>query len=328
MSSRIPSTRVRAASASLLVLGSLVPMHAAAWCQLTSSDARPTTDEPCVLTSLHPGSHELAWRRACTSISFSSVLGVAATEGRITEAAARTVLMRSIATWTTVDCGGARTGLDVTILPETDVCTRAAHYRGGRNVHTIVFVADGWSTERLHDPRALAVTYVWHDPATGEILDADMELNEDTRDFHVCALDGCAELHPDPVTGLPNGPDSGDADLENTLTHEMGHYFGLAHTPESDGRDATMFAEATFGETSKRDLTDDDRAGICAIYPPGSLPSACDPTPTGGLGLDCAAPSGCGCAAAGASGATGTAITSVGLALVALVWAGRRSRRG
>ena len=309
--------------ASLLVLVALLPARAAAWCQMTSADARPTVTEPCVLVINHPGSHELEWRRRCTSISLSSgTYGVAATEGRIDEAAFRSVLTRSIATWTTVDCAGSTTGLDVAILAEPDLCSRAAHYRGGRNVHSIMFVDAGWATERLHDPRALAVNYVWHDPATGEILDADIELNEELKDFHVCTLPLCAELHPDPLTGLPRGPDSADADLENTLTHEMGHYFGIAHTP--DDPTATMFAEAGIGETTKRDLSGDDMAAICAIYPPGSLAATCDPTPAGGLGLDCAAPPGCACRAAGVSGASGTSAAGAAMALVALVWVARR----
>lgn len=296
----------------------LLPAPASAWCQMTSSDARPTTSEPCVLVSLHPGSHELAWRRRCTSISFSAALGVAATEGRINEDMARVVLGRSISTWTSVDCGGAVSGLEVTILPEANACTRAAHYRGGRNVHTIVFVADGWATERLHDPRALAVTYVWHDPATGEILDADMELNEDTKDFHVCALEACADVVP---------LDSAVVDLENTVTHELGHYFGIAHTP--DDREATMFSEAAAGETLKRDLRDDDRAALCGIYvdPPAMpLPATCDPTPAGGLGLDCAPASSCGCSAVGARASSAGAALLLGLGLV-VAGASRRRQR-
>lgn len=325
MIARLGSVRGRAlafAFGSLVALTSLAPARASAWCQMTSSDARPTTTEPCVLVSNHPGSYELAWRRRCTSVSLSSAEGLAATEGRIDDAAFRALFSRSSATWTTVDCAGETTGLDVTMLPETNVCARAAHYRGGRNVHSIIFVADGWSDERMHDPRALAVTYVWHDPATGEILDADMELNEETRDFHVCTLTDCAELHGGA------GPDSADADLENTLTHEMGHYFGIAHTPPLDGSDTTMAPVAVGGETLKRDLAPDDSAAICAIYPPGSLSDACDPTPAGGLALDCAPPPGCGCRLVGPPGASSArSAGGVVLALAVLGWVARRRAR-
>lgn len=291
-----------------------MPSQAAAWCQMTTSDARPSTTEPCVLVANHPGSHLLAWRHRCSSISVSSAAPPdAVTSPVITRDTLRTVIGRSIATWTSVDCSGTSTGLDVTVLTEENACTRAVHYRGGRNVHSIVFVGSGWATERMHDARALAVTYVWHDPATGEILDADMELNEELKNFVVCTLPNCADVVP---------LDSSVADLENALTHEMGHYFGLAHTP--DDREATMFAEANPGETLKRDLAADDIAGICSIYTTTPLPDACDPTPTGGLGLDCAAPEGCGCHAPGRRGSS--AMAGLGLLGVALWITLRRAR--
>jgi hypothetical protein len=123
---------------------------------------------------------------------------------------------------------------------------------------------------------------VWHDPASGEIYDADIELNEDNKTFVVCPDAGCG-----------GSVDLNTADLENTLTHEMGHYFGVAHTP--DDSNATMWSEASPGETIKRTIEADDNAGLCAIYPPGSLPEACRYTPRGGLGLDARPPASCGC---------------------------------
>jgi MYXO-CTERM domain-containing protein len=226
----------------------------------------------------------------------------------------RDVLERSLSTWTSVTCDtGVSTGLSVDVIDEENVCAAPIHYRGGRNVHAVTVVASGWASERGHDTRALAVTYVWHDPSTGEILDADIELNEENKDFHVCALPGCTDVIP---------LDSAVADLENTLTHELGHYFGLAHTPDDDL--ATMYAEASFGETTKRDLQPDDAEGICAIYPAGSLPDTCDPTPAGGLGLDCTAPPACGCHAPGTGGRAGAGL---GLLAVALVLAIRARRR-
>jgi hypothetical protein len=300
----------------VLALASLAaPSPAAAWCQMTSSDARPSATEPCVLASMHPGSYPLAWRHRCSSISISSALPPdTATMPVISTDALRMVLERSIATWTTADCGGTTSGLAVTVLDETNACTHAVHYRGGRNVHSVIFVTRGWATERMHDPRALAVTYVWHDPATGEILDADMELNEELKDFHICASTNCADLAPF---------DSSVADLENALTHEMGHYFGLAHTSGSGNEDATMWSEANPGETIKRDLTADDIEGLCTIYET-PLPPACDPTPVGGLGLECTAPPGCGCHTPGRRGTS--AMVGVSLVALALALVARRRR--
>jgi hypothetical protein len=297
------------AEAAILVGFSLfaVPVPARAWCQMTTSDLRPTAAEPCILAANHPGEFPLAWRRRCTSVALSTEDA----SDDLSEETVRAVLGRAIAAWETVDCGGGEsTGLDIEVLTETTVVDRARHYANGRNVNAIVFVHDGWADARGHDARALAVTYVWHDPASGQIFDADMELNEETKTFVDCPDAGC----PAPV-------EIDVADLGNTLTHELGHYFGVAHTP--DDPLATMWAEAEPGETLKRTLTDDDVTGICSIYAPGTLPAECDYTPRGGLGLDGRPPNNCGCAAPRRDPTWAAALGSaLGLALIV-----RRARR-
>ncbi len=264
----------------LVIAPALAPDSARAWCQMTTSDLRPSLAEPCILAENHPGEFPLAWQRRCTSIALSSEDA----SSSLDDATVRAVLGRALAAWESVSCEGAPIGLDVEVLAETTLADRARHFASGRNVNALIFVHDGWSEERRHDPRALAVTYVWHDPASGLIFDADIEMNEDTRAFQDCPDEGCPE---------PTDPDI--ADLGNTLTHELGHYFGLAHTP--DDPVATMWAEADAGEIDKRTLAPDDALGFCSIYPPGTLPEACDSTPRGGLGLDARPPGACGCAA-------------------------------
>jgi hypothetical protein len=257
-----------------------VGARASAWCQMVSGNIRPTPSEPCVLAPNHEGIFALAWNRRCTSISVSEALPPR--DLSVTEV--QDVLRGGISAWTTADCGGAGvTGLSVDVLSETNACSAASHYTNGRNVHSVIFVRDGWADERGHDTRAYAVTFVWHDPSTGIIRDADMEINEARGEYAVCPELGCTD---------------GRIDLPNVLTHELGHYFGLAHTP--DDVNATMHASAPPGETMKRTLAADDVTGICTMYPPGALPEACDPAPNGGLDLACAPPSSCGCAAPGA----------------------------
>ncbi|MCX7808783.1 MAG: matrixin family metalloprotease, partial [Deltaproteobacteria bacterium] len=188
-------------------------------------------------------------------------------------------LQRGIAAWVEVDCGGGRKpGLRVEVLAERNACERAVHHPKGANVHALIFVQEGWSRERGHDPRAFAITYVWHEMNSGEILDVDIEINEQSKRYAICPEEGCRD---------------GRIDLPNVLTHEMGHYFGLAHSP--DDPEATMYAAAEPGETSKRSLAEDDIAGICTIYGPDALTEACDPTPKGGLDLSCTGEKGCGC---------------------------------
>lgn len=119
---------------------------------------------------------------------------------------------------------------------------------------------DGWS----HARGALAITTVTFNSQSGRILDTDIEVNgvpfgSAEYRFAICP---------------PAGNCGGANDIQNTMTHELGHALGLDHPPLSD---ATMFASAPPGETEKRSLHADDTAGVCAIYPLGMPTQPCVP---------------------------------------------------
>ncbi len=97
----------------------------------------------------------------------------------------------------------------------------------------------------------VSFTVITANTATGEIIDADIALDDATYDF--CVAD-CK---------------SGRYDLLSTLTHEVGHFLGLDHSLDTA---ATMFVSAPAQELSKRTLTDDDREGLCRAYS-----TTCDP---------------------------------------------------
>ncbi len=82
----------------------------------------------------------------------------------------------------------------------------------------------------------------------GRILDSDILLNGVNHSFT--------------TTG-----EAGKHDVQNILTHEIGHLLGLGHETGSIDPDATMFAQARTGELKKRILKDSDSAGIRAAYP-------------------------------------------------------------
>ncbi len=128
-----------------------------------------------------------------------------------------------------------------------------------------------WLTRNT--PRDIAVTGDMVMVSTGEILDSDIEFN-----------DAMFEFSDDP------GP--GQVDVLNTMVHELGHALGLDHSIEPH---ATMFFQAELGETYKRDLTQDDVDGYCALY--GRLgtasfelvmegPPPVAPPPAGGCSAD------------------------------------------
>lgn len=108
-----------------------------------------------------------------------------------------------------------------------------------------------------HADRVVALTSLSYDPRDGEISDADIELNGEDYRF---AIDGSLNAY----------------DLQQTLTHELGHVFGLNHTPVAS---ATMYALSYPGEISKRTLAPDDITGLCANHPLSTAPDsgACEP---------------------------------------------------
>lgn len=110
---------------------------------------------------------------------------------------------------------------------------------------------------------AIAVTTTTFSQKTGEIVDADIEFNASA--FPFTAVDG-SPCKPGQVHGCVA------TDVQNTATHEIGHFLGLDH---STVRVSTMYASAPVGETSKRTLDRDDIEGICAIYPAGAPTSVC-----------------------------------------------------
>lgn len=157
----------------------------------------------------------------------------------------RDAIDSSFATWAEVECDNGPLPIQLRQTVPLSKCDDPQHHSGGLNANSIAFVED-WNDRGLPED-AYGVTLVWHDPKTGEIVDADMQLNETAGTFDFCES-SC----------------SGDGvDLQNVVTHEVGHFLGLGH---SDEVNASMYGESTRGEIRKGFLNDDDVEGICAIY--------------------------------------------------------------
>ncbi len=174
--------------------------------------------------------------------------------------------------WSRVVCDTGATDIQFRRLADS-TCITPEYNRGGGNVNTVAFL-DPWVDPRdgtALGPERLAFTVIWSDTGTGEILDADMLIN-DVR----------------PWTRCPTDASCTDFDLDSVVTHEAGHFIGIGHSLVED---ATMFNEATpAGDIEMRSLEQDDIDATCTIYPPGSLQSECSDaafTPRGGLDLNC-----------------------------------------
>jgi hypothetical protein len=108
-----------------------------------------------------------------------------------------------------------------------------------------------------YNPGALGLTTPVAVIKTGEIVDADLELNTAGGDY----------------SAVPGSP--GAEALAYVLTHEVGHFLGLAH---SDQTSALMYYAYQSARPIDQLLGEDDIAAICAAYPPTGDALTCAPT--------------------------------------------------
>lgn len=134
----------------------------------------------------------------------------------------------------------------------------------------------------------IGITTVSYDVRTGVIYDADIELN---GRFNFTTVDSPR------CVGTSTSQSCVSTDVQNTVTHEAGHFIGLDHTLASG---SVMNPEASTGETSKRRLDSGSASFVCEVYPRGKASVSCvdrvTQTPSG-------EDSDGGCASAGAGAA-------------------------
>ena len=293
---------LRSLLAVALIVASLAAApRAEAWCRMTTS-TRAAAPGECV----HDGV-PLAWTHRCSEYAFYSSGWETSTSMSIDQL--RDIWAVSFQQWEQITCSsGTMPRLQTLQVEEFSKCDQAEYNQDAGNINTIAFVEDWMS--RGYDMAAYAVTTVWHNTSTGEIYDADMEVNNGRGPYGVCdASAGCTD---------------GTVDLQNVITHEAGHYFGMAHTPDSTV--ATMYAVSPPGEVLKRILKTDDVDGFCNAYGAGFGDDDCDEEPPGGESLECGGAVSCKCTAPGAS-APGGASAGLGATLTATWLVVRRRRR-
>jgi MYXO-CTERM domain-containing protein len=310
-------TSLRCGGLLVAALAVIAPRDAQAFCRTTTAPVPANYDAQrngCITSGLL-----LYWKGACVSYAVNEN----AAPG-IPFADATRIIDQAFATWTGSICpaSGEKVGIAVTDLGAVQ-CDEVRYNPGSPNQNLIVFREDKWPYNDAAN--TLGLTTVTFNAESGEIYDADMEINATGKNLSIA--------DKVPANGF---------DLLSVVTHEAGHFLGLAHATLST---ATMFASYKPGTTTLRSLTNDDIAGVCAIYPndkervidkqvsaTGLIDAdACNPQPRHGFTKKCEEPAddnkGCDVAPATSSPPTfSMSFAAFGLGGVALIAAARRRR--
>ena len=279
----------------------MLPQAAGAWVRTTTCRI-PTSENTQDPLACRDGESPIPiyWQDDCVVFHVNE-LGT----GDVPFDEASAAILDSFETWDSVSCSsfrlvyGGQTNED-----------RVGYYScdPAQNANVVMFIASGWT----HQSDALALTSVTYDMTTGVIVDADIELNDQNFNFTTTDLAPMVRI-----------------DLQNTVTHEIGHLVGFDHTTEAE---ATMFGTAPPGETLKRDLHQDDIDGFCSVYSDSTGGSCSAATgyfsqPSAGPGDACEVVDDCACSATQTNPTMGYLATLlIGLFLFVRPWR-RRERR-
>ena len=244
--------RLRALAWLALVAPVFTATDASAYCRSTTCVGEcPRDEDECKITG-----QKLYWASGCVGFSLQEDSSV-----HIPMKYFRQVAQRSFLAWTELECDSGVSSLSFAELDET-VCKKTEYNSGGANANIILFQDNKWDYSGVDN--TLAKTTVTFDDDTGEILDADIEINHAYNHFTINDM----EI---------------DYDLESVLTHEVGHFIGLDHTQDFA---ATMFAGYEPGTIEQRTLDEDDILAACEVYAPERQVS-CDTAPRGGFATEC-----------------------------------------
>ncbi len=246
--------------AALLASGS-----ASAFCRTTTCDPNDPKagceidEQNCVVSGI-----PLAWASNCVTVgvhdsgslynglSYDDVAGV---------------VEQAFAAWRDARCvGGGVPSIEVKPIGPVECGVSEYNSRVG-NANVVLFREDEWPYAGAAN--AIGLTTTRFDTKTGELWDADIELNGIGSNLTV----------GDPIQG---------DDLLSVLTHEAGHFLGLSHSLDGAATMKSIYDPGRDGD-GFRSLASDDVAGICAIYPPNREPATTSCENRHGFSAQCGA---------------------------------------
>lgn len=295
--------RCRSSLSALAFLTALLGAgRASAYCRsaVCSVDSKTAQGKVCSPPEDDDCGTALQWRQPCISFALEK-----SGSQQVPLDVVQKQTKLSFEAWTSTDCGnGEHPRIEVEDFG-TVSCAKVEYNQRGGNTNVIIFRDDEWPhmDDGFGTSNTIALTTVTYDVVKGDIFDADMELNSFGNKFTTS----------DTMV---------DVDLRSVLTHEVGHFLGLAH---SRVLEATMYPDYANGSIKLRTPSKDDQLAICNAYPPDREPKGnCEGLPRHGFSPECQASQTEGTCAV-APGTPGLSLTALlpALALLAL----RRRRR-
>jgi len=237
---------------------------AGAWCRTTTCDVDDskgvcTRDADNCATSGKP----LFWPGEC---AWFGVQKDGSPKRHITYETLHSAVTNAFGKWSKANCNPGNPSFSMT---DTDLlygpveCTNHEFHTDACNASAWMFRDTDWPY--VGSTTTIALTTLSVEISSGRIFDADVEINSwgtniTTSDVNV------------------------GADLESVVTHEAGHFLGLAHSAVTT---ATMYFTYNPSSIAIRTLSPDDQAGMCAAYPPGPAPTCGEPEPLFGFSTSC-----------------------------------------
>lgn len=270
----------------------LLARDAAAYCRSTSCNP---TIEKCVIdgNGCPRSGAPLTWTSLPLTYRFH-----ASTLEKIDGKRAREAVRRAFDTWSNVSCDGKRTSLDFVEGPEI----KGRLPKGtdpAKDNFGIYFREAAWPFAEADD--TLALTNQSYGRVTGNIDYSDIAVNLTKREFALA-------------------DDEAGIDLQAVVTHEVGHYIGLAHSRVASSIMIERYCESDNrckgSIDAARALGEDDVAAVCTLYPPDG---------SSAVTYDDPAASSCASSPRSAPPTLPVSAVAVAIAMAALVVARRRS---
>lgn len=269
----------------------LVSTQASAFCRSTTCRSTGAKECPTDGDGCPAEGEKLFWPTSCISYA-TNELGTQDQD----PAETRAVIKKTFQAWTDVKCKNGKIASMAFQEREPISCKKSEYNKEGPNVNVVLFQDDDWKYRGIDG--TLAKTSVTYNDETGEIYDADIEVNTANN-----------------TVTISDDPKKIQYDLQAILTHEVGHFIGIAHSANSD---AVMFASYSPGSIAQRKLTQDDIDAVCAIYEPNSG-TVCNVEPRGGFSASCDPPEeSTTCAVAAPHTSTSSSSTTSSLAFMGL----------